>query len=135
MSVSTPLGRRVLFVDDEAIICKQVTRFLDKLGCSGGSLVLKGGDDPQQMLKDIENVGGFSAFDIIFLDIVMPKMSGEVLCEKIRAMDKNIPVVAATSNTSTQDRNRYHDIGFTECLQKPYSLSDFQRAIRSLSVT
>ncbi|HJJ47951.1 MAG TPA: ATP-binding protein [Methanocorpusculum sp.] len=64
-----------------------------------------------------------SAYDIIFLDIMMPEMTGEETLQKLRYLpdnrSKDAPVIALTANALVGARQEYLQKGFTDYLSKP----------------
>ena len=61
-------------------------------------------------------------FDLILMDCQMPIMDGFEATEKIRAADQpyhNIPIIAVTANTSSDDRERCYQVGMCDFLEKP----------------
>ena len=73
------LNLHVLLVDDELVIRKMATKFLHDLGCT--ACVLEDGDQIEEALQKTTR-----PFDSIFLDIVMPRTDGAVVCERLRSL-------------------------------------------------
>lgn len=73
----------------------------------------------EECIRKLQNV----KYDIVFLDMVMPELSGPDTLKQIRAMDdpymKNVPIIALTANTGANIRNEVKDMGFQEYLAKP----------------
>jgi signal transduction histidine kinase/FixJ family two-component response regulator len=121
-------GQRVMVVDDNKINLKVAEKlFIEyKLDID---LVETGQDC-------IDKIMNGEHYDIIFLDIMMPKMKGpEVLdnLKKIRGF--NIPVVALTADVITGLEDNYTSQGFDDCMSKPiieeelyYMLKKFLRS-------
>lgn len=62
-------------------------------------------------------------YDLILMDIQMPRMSGIEATVRIRngvGPNKNTPIVAFTANIQNEDIENYKSFGFTDCLFKPY---------------
>ncbi|MDR3378079.1 MAG: response regulator, partial [Verrucomicrobiae bacterium] len=81
---------KILVVDDEAISRRAIVYALEKAKLRSVSV-----EDPQQALQLLNE----NEFDLIFLDVDMPNISGYELCSKLRAMPqhKKTPVVFVTS--------------------------------------
>jgi CheY-like chemotaxis protein len=73
------LNLHVLLVDDESAIRKMAVKFLNDLGCT--SCVLEDGDLIEEALQKTTR-----PFDSIFLDIIMPRTDGAVVCERLRSL-------------------------------------------------
>lgn len=63
--------------------------------------------------------------DLILLDVVMPKMGGYEVCERLQANKKtsNIPVIFVTANTSLEDEEKGFSMGAVDYIIKPYAPS------------
>jgi len=59
------------------------------------------------------------AIDLVFMDIKMPLMDGYTAFEKIKTFLPNLPVIAQTAHSSTEDRDRIFHAGFTDYITKP----------------
>lgn len=70
--------------------------------------------------------------DVILLDISMPEMDGHAVLAHIRQSEtlKNVPVVALTGFSRTQDREGFLKAGFNEYLSKP--VTDPEQLIRCI---
>ena len=58
-------------------------------------------------------------FSLVFLDIVMPQVSGDRLARALRGRGVDAPLVAVTGNVSPVDISRYASCGFSAVLGKP----------------
>ena len=103
----------ILVVDDEVISRRAITYALDKAKLKSISL-----DDP---FKALELVTA-TEFDLIFLDVDMPGMTGFELCTKIRALPqhKKTPVVFVTSLTDFDSRTSSTMAGGNDFIGKPF---------------
>lgn len=74
---------------------------------------------------------GRAAYDIIFLDVVMPGMDGYTACKRIKRspLTRNTPVVLLTSRSSSFDRIKGTLAGCDSYLVKPISHNDFEVVI------
>ena len=103
----------ILVVDDEAISRRAVTYALEKAKLKSVSV-----EDPQLALKQLTE----GSFDLIFLDVDMPGMTGFELCTKLRAMPKykQTPVVFVTSLTDFESRASSTMSGGNDFIAKPF---------------
>ena len=105
-------GQKVLVVDDNKINLKVAERMLSEY-----QLTLDLIDSGRECLNKI--MSG-EKYDLILLDIMMPKMKGtEVLSELKKITDFNIPVVALTADAVSGMENKYIEEGFNDSLPKP----------------
>lgn len=103
---------RVLLVDDDVICRKLSTKILEYLGCITDVCV--DGDDAVRMMDK-------NAYDIVFMDIVMPNVDGLTATKRIRKSGKSTPIIAMTSNVSQNDCIQYISTGMSDILPKPFS--------------
>ncbi len=112
----------VLLVEDELLIQKFTQATLSEFGCQV-ALASNG----QEALDKALNT-----FDLIFMDVGLPDMSGLDVTRKIRAerpANKNTQIIALTAHVSEDDKQRCLDAGFDSFLTKPTSYSDFHRIL------
>jgi DNA-binding response OmpR family regulator len=104
---------KILVVDDEAISRRAIVYALEKAKLKSVNV-----EDPQQALQ-LLNDGGF---DLIFLDVDMPGMSGFELCAKLRAMPEHrkTPVVFVTSLNDFDNRTSSTMAGGNDFIGKPF---------------
>jgi len=67
-------------------------------------------------------------YDLIFLDINMPEMSGLDAVKQIKEFVKT-PVIALTANAFKEDIKNYLDSGFDDCISKPINLQELKNAL------
>jgi DNA-binding response OmpR family regulator/HPt (histidine-containing phosphotransfer) domain-containing protein len=103
----------VLVVDDEAISRRAITYALEK-----GKLKSTAVEDPLEALKLLS----LKKFDLIFLDVDMPNMSGFELCTKIRTQPSyaRTPVVFVTGLTDLESRANSTMSGGNDFIAKPF---------------
>jgi CheY-like chemotaxis protein len=104
---------KILVVDDEAISRRAIVYALEKAQLKSVNM-----EDPK---KALELMTG-NEFDIIFLDVDMPEMSGYELCAKLRALPhlKKTPVVFVTSLNDFDNRTNSMMAGGNDFIAKPF---------------
>lgn len=75
-----------------------------------------------------------SAYDIVFLDHMMPGFDGVETLKQIRALDngKDLPIIALTANTISGAREMFRNEGFTEFIPKPIERPVLERVLRKV---
>jgi CheY-like chemotaxis protein len=68
-------------------------------------------------------------FDLILMDIQLPDMDGKQVTREIRAMDKDIPIIAQTASRSTPDKDLILESGCSVVLTKPFSMDELYDVI------
>ena len=113
----------ILLVDDNEVNRKVATQILEKSGC----LVTEAADG----FTAIELVS-HSEFDLVFMDIQMPKMDGVEATHGIKKLNKSIlpPIVAMTAYSMEEDQNRFLRQGLDDYLPKPIKANQLIEKVR-----
>lgn len=74
-------------------------------------------------------------FDLILLDIQLPKKNGLEVCRSLRARGLRIPIVALSASVLPEEVARTKSAGFDEFLSKPISPRDLRAAVRRFGTT
>ncbi len=122
--VPSALNVKVMIIDDSKTIRRSAETLLKKVGC-----------------EVVTAVDGFEALakitvtkpDIIFVDIMMPRLDGYQTCALIKNNQtfKSTPVIMLSSKDSIFDRARGRIVGSEKYLTKPFSKEDLINAINS----
>ena len=70
--------------------------------------------------------------DAVFLDLVMPEVSGIEVLRRIRATHQSLPVIVITGHASSAQIDEARRLGITDCIQKPFILKHVNDALGSL---
>lgn len=120
-------GRRAMLVEDNALNAEIAEEFLTMTGLT----VEHAWDGMEAVDKVSEAPDGH--YDIIFMDIQMPRMNGYDATRAIRAMDRDycrqVPIVAMTANAFAEDVCRSAEVGMNDHLAKPLDLAKLLRTI------
>jgi DNA-binding response OmpR family regulator len=110
-------GQRVLVVDDEAKILDIVESYLK----AGGFTVFcaRTGNEALSIWRR-ESAQGGNGLDIIILDLMLPDLSGETVCRKIRAASP-IPIIMLTAKTGEDNIIAGFNLGADDYVVKPFS--------------
>jgi two component transcriptional regulator, winged helix family len=114
---------RILIIEDE----KKVARFL-KIGLQGEKHIVDiayDGISGEQM--------AFSGkYDVIILDLMLPKKDGMEILKNIRNAGKTIPILVLTAKGSLEDKVEGLDSGADDYLVKPFAFQELLARLRSL---
>ncbi len=118
------LNVKVMVIDDSKTIRRSAETLLKKVGCD----VVTATDGFEALSKITEHHP-----DIIFVDIMMPRLDGYQTCALIKNNQtfKATPVIMLSSKDSIFDRARGRIVGSEEYLTKPFSKEDLIGAITS----
>ena len=113
---------RILLVEDDAM---NVELFESALESDGHEVVVeRDGVAGEQRAAD--------RFDLILLDIKLPKKSGLEVCRSLRARGLRIPIAALSASVLPEEVARTTSAGFDLFLSKPISPRDLRTAVRQL---
>jgi DNA-binding response OmpR family regulator len=70
-------------------------------------------------------------YDVILLDILLPKMDGTQVLERIRARNREVPVIMLTAKDSVQDKVQHFEAGADDYLTKPFSFAELLVRVRA----
>lgn len=120
-------GKRILLVEDNELNREIAVEIISDLG-----IKVESAEDGKEAL-DIYLEKGAGYYDLIFMDIQMPVMSGYQATEAIRASGqedaRTIPIVAMTANAFTEDIIASKNSGMNEHITKPLSLEQLVSCI------
>ncbi|MFI5269814.1 MAG: response regulator [Chloroflexota bacterium] len=73
-----------------------------------------------------------SAYDLIILDLMLPKVSGFTVLSTVRKRNPNVPILILTAKTAVEDRVRGLEIGSDDYLIKPFAFAELRARVRAL---
>ncbi len=71
-------------------------------------------------------------YDLVLLDLVLPKMDGLQVLRQIRTRKKNLPVLVLTGRTRVEDRVKGLDLGADDYMIKPFAFRELTARVRAL---
>ncbi|WP_233552360.1 response regulator transcription factor [Petrotoga sp. Shatin.DS.tank11.9.2.9.3] len=82
--------------------------------------------------EEAENYAKYSSYDLIVLDIMLPKKDGITVCQNLRKENINTPILMLTAKDSVGDRVKGLDSGADDYLVKPFDFDELFARVRSL---
>lgn len=116
-------NKRLLIVDDD----KQIRELLVFDIAQSGYIVDCASDGQEGLKKALEN-----NYDLILLDVMMPKMNGYDVCKNIRIAKPDIPILMLTAKGTIEDKTQGFDCGADDYLIKPFEIQEVLLRIRAL---
>jgi len=116
---------RILVVEDEEALSKGLRFNFEREGYQ----VDVAGDGPTA-LELYESAQ--PPIDLIVLDLMLPLMSGYEICRTLRRLDAEIPILALTARTLSEDKIQAFDSGVDQYMTKPFSLPELLSRVRNL---
>ena len=115
---------RILIAEDDAIIADGLSRSLRQ----GGYAVdwAPNGIDADAALVTV-------SYDLLILDLGLPKLSGLEVLKRLRARNSQLPVLILTALDGTGDRVKGLDLGADDYMIKPFELAELEARVRALT--
>lgn len=114
---------RILVVEDELDLQEAIAEGLRIEGYAVDTC--SNGEDAYE-LAYVEN------YDLIILDLNLPKMDGVMVLEKIRQENKELKVIILSARSSINDKVKALDIGANDYITKPFAFAELEARIRNL---
>lgn len=115
----------VLLVDDEQMIIDVAQRMLEKLGYK----VFTAGDGKQAVEIFRKHK---KEIDVVVLDMIMPKMSGGEIFDRIKAIKPDIKVLLSSGYSINSQASEILNRGCNGFIQKPFNLQNLSKNLRSI---
>jgi DNA-binding response OmpR family regulator len=112
---------RILLVDDEQPVQKLLSYPLEKEGYEVVSAL-----DGQEALANFEQ----GQFDLVVLDIMLPKVDGLEVCRRLRAKS-SVPILMLTAKAEEIDKVLGLELGADDYITKPFSMREFRSRVRA----
>lgn len=119
-------GKRILLVEDNELNREIATEILEESG-----FIVDKAEDGKVAVEKISKAQE-GDYELILMDIQMPKMDGYEATKQIRAMqpeEEHIPIIAMTANAFEEDRKLALDIGMDDHLAKPIDPKNMLKVI------
>jgi DNA-binding response OmpR family regulator len=114
---------KILLVEDTEQLNKALTTVLRR-----NSYVVDSAFDGEEALIFIEQY----QYDLIILDIMLPKVNGLEVLKRIRGSNNQTPVLLLTAKSTTEDKITGLDLGADDYLAKPFVIDELLARIRAL---
>lgn len=115
--------KRILIVDDD----DEIRELLEFDISHSGYFVDTASDGKEGLQKALNN-----SYDLILLDVMMPKMNGFDVCKNIRQAKLSIPILMLTAKGTINDKTIGFDCGADDYLVKPFDVQEVLLRIRVL---
>ena len=116
------MAKRVLVVDDEKLIVKGIRFSLEQDGMEVDCAY-----DGEEALEKVKN----GTYDIVLLDVMLPKLTGFEVCQQIREFS-GVPVVMLTAKGDDMDKILGLDYGADDYITKPFHIAVLESRIQAV---
>ena len=114
---------RILIVEDDEVLSDGLCRSMRQSGhavdCVGNG-------------KDAVHILQGELYDLLILDLGLPKLDGFSVLRQLRAHNRNVPVIILTARDGVDDRVKGLDLGADDYMTKPFSLPELEARVRAL---
>jgi two-component system, OmpR family, alkaline phosphatase synthesis response regulator PhoP len=108
--------KKVLVIEDDKSIADLLEIHLKDLNCEVTTI-----QDGEEGLKSATS----NPFDLIVLDLMLPKVNGLEICKEVRKKDIYTPILMLTSKSEEMDKVLGLEVGADDYLTKPFSIREF----------
>lgn len=116
---------RILIVEDEEKLAESIKTYLGKAGYAAD--VVLDGETAERRIRVSQK-----DYDLVVLDLMLPKKSGYEVCKAVRAAKVDLPIIVLTGKDSLEDKTLLLDSGADDYLTKPFHLPELLSRIRAL---
>lgn len=116
------MGKKVLVVDDEKLIVKGIRFSLEQDGMEVDCAY----DGEEALQKASDN-----KYDMILLDLMLPKLSGLEVCQQIREFS-NVPIIMLTAKGEDMDKILGLEYGADDYITKPFNILEVKARIKAI---
>ena len=116
------MAYNILVVDDEKLIVKGIKFSLEQEG-----MEVEAAYDGEEALNLIK----ISKFDLVVLDVMLPKMDGLEVCQRTREFS-NIPIIMLTAKGEDMDKIMGLEYGADDYLTKPFNILELKARIKAI---
>jgi len=113
---------RILLVDDEQAILTLLSFPLRKEGYE----VVRAADGREALARFAE-----TSFDLVVLDVMMPKLDGLEVCRRLRARSP-VPIIMLTAKAEEIDKVLGLELGADDYITKPFSMREFRSRVKAV---
>ncbi|NIF52620.1 response regulator transcription factor [Burkholderia sp. Ax-1724] len=115
---------RILIAEDDSILADGLLRSLRQSAYAVDHV--KSGVEADTALS-------MQSFDLLILDLGLPRMSGLEVLRRLRARNSNLPVLILTAADSVDERVKGLDLGADDYMAKPFALNELEARVRALT--
>ena len=114
---------RILVVEDDSVLAAALTRALTQATYAVD--LVSDGEAANQAVAS-------NAYDLVVLDIALPKLDGLAVLRRLRDRRSQVPVLILTARDTLEDRVEGLDLGADDYMTKPFDLPEFEARVRAL---
>ena len=129
-NIASHKGKKILLVEDNTLNQEIATYILKDAG-----FVIEVADDGDVAVERLKQAQP-GQYDLVLMDIQMPRMDGYEATRRIRALNKeycaNVPIIAMTANAFAEDKEKAFEVGMNGYLSKPINVPELLDTIGNI---
>ncbi len=114
---------KILVVEDDTVLAAALTRALNQAAYTVD--LVEDGEEASRVLD-------VNTYDLVVLDIALPKLEGMSVLRRLRDRRSHVPVLILTARDTLEDRVAGLDLGADDYMTKPFDLPEFEARVRAL---
>ena len=112
---------KILIVEDE----KRIARFLQiELNHEGFETVIE--SNGKRAFERIVQEN----YNLVLLDVMLPEMDGITICQRVRELSSDVPIIMLTAKDDVEDKVNGLDVGADDYMTKPFAVPELLARIR-----
>ena len=116
------MDKRILIVEDDKDLVELLEIHINDLGYK-----LDKAFDGESGLSKLQN----NSYDLVILDLMLPKLDGLEVCKLIRSDNKALPILMLTSKSEEMDKILGLELGADDYISKPFSIRELMARIKA----
>lgn len=124
------MPKRALVIEDNEFVRETLKAMLEFL-----DFEVITAEDGKKALEDfVFQINSNNTFDVVFIDLVMPGMSGKEVLMELKKYDPNVNALISSGYFNDSSIVEYEKLGFKGILNKPYTLDELKEALKKLNL-
>lgn len=124
------MQKRAFVIDDDEFVRETLKAMLEFLDFE----VVTAEDGRKAIEVFASQISSKNFFDVVFVDLIMPGMSGMKVIQELKRIDPNINALISSGYFNDPSVAEYEKLGFKGILNKPYTLEELKETLKKLNI-
>jgi DNA-binding response OmpR family regulator len=117
------VSQKILFIEDDINVAQLVSLHLKNAGLEVRTI-----SDGQKGLEEFKN----NDFDLLIVDLMLPKLDGKEIIRQVRAYNKDIPILITSAKGDLMNKVLGFELGADDFLPKPFEIEELVARVKAL---